>query len=69
MSKNQKNEHVISEEMLNSFEVGHPIARFGFFINLTFQGIENDKVHISDCNGDVKQHPVWLFLKHARVAK
>lgn len=69
MAKNKVNEHPVTEEMLEGFEIGHPIARFGFFVNLTFQGIVDDKVSFADKTGAVKKEPKWLFLKHARVAK
>jgi len=69
MAKNQLNEHPVTEQMLEGFEVGQPIARYCFFVNLTFKGIEDGNVVIADCNGDTKKHPKWLFLKHARVAK
>lgn len=69
MAKNKVNEHLITEDMLNSFEIGHPIARFGFFVNLTFQGIEDGLVLMGDCKGAIKKEPQWLFLKHARVVK
>jgi hypothetical protein len=69
MAKNKVNEHVITEEMLNSFEIGKPIARFGFFVNLIFIWVEEGRVVFADQVGNVKTEPVWLFLKHARVAK
>ena len=69
MAKNKINEHPVSEEMLKGFKIGDPIARFGFFVNLTFQGIEDGRVLMGDCKGAIKKEPEWLFLKHARVAK
>lgn len=63
------NEHPITEEMLAKMQVGDPIARFGFFVNMTYQGMENDVVSFADKNGTIKKEPKWLFLKHARVAK
>jgi len=69
MAKNKINEHPITEEMLKGFKNGDPIARFGFFVNLTYQGMENDVVSFADKNGTIKKEPKWLFLKHARVAK
>lgn len=69
MAKNKVNEHPITEEMLDNFNIGHPIARFGFFVNLTFISITDGKVVFADHVGNVKEEPKWLFLKHARVAK
>lgn len=67
MKKKTKDTINVTADMLDTLKVGDPIARYCFFVNLTFQGFENDKVVIMDINGDKKKIEKWLFLKYAEV--
>lgn len=57
----------VTEEMLAKFEVGQTIDRYCFYTNITYQGMEDDKVVLMDKNGTYKKDPKWLFLRHARM--
>lgn len=57
----------VTEEMLAKFEIGQNIDRYCFYTNITFQGVEDDKVILMDSQGRYKKDPKWLFFRHARM--
>lgn len=71
MSKSSKNTQPVTQEMLDKFEIGQSIARYAFYTNLTYQGVDpkTGNIIIHDINGDSKNYPKWMFLKYAEVAK
>lgn len=66
MAKDKKLEYSpITEEILKGMKEGDPIARYGFFVNLTFVSSGDDHVTMMDSFGNTKKVYKWLFLKHA----